>query len=1630
MRDNGKPRTLNDDEQNAQQEKLKKILASINAVLQSKSNHLLYVTAVVTPFGLTTGITIKCLVDSGASKTLICYNAISAQANQGIFTIKPPPKGVVMESALQSTYAKILGTVDVTFYFGQTTDSPSISTNVYVMSGLNQVCFLGSDLMYDDKIMAITKDKLIINPLGKKVQQLGVPPAMIPVKITREAVGTNKTVLSISENSTKKQMSLFKSLCCKQNEDFSSATDREIRQFFAAEKNLNVVNKVDFSPNSHEKIYSIQERLTQKNQPDGGSNSPKQAAQASSTEENLRAEQQQQHSQVTNDLSPSQEERRKEELATSEERIKEDILWQDRAAKERKINFPSLSTKDKNVSSKECSTKDKDALMIPTEEEQKEAISALRLKITEYSKSSTKEARDFSGEEIEGGKTVEGSAHSHGTNEQQNAIATNAASLAPTPGNHKNPSQFPKIQIDDSKNRTKKATSFQEPFVSHPQQTGWRHQQPAGREGEILRRQGIKNQFSPNDHSNHGFAEFKPTPEYPNIFDWQNNNPDEIPCDAGEKPKTDAEMLDLVDMHHLPLNEQRKYRDLLRNNLDIFSRYSTDIGCTHLFQGMVYLKKGLNPADFQQKHIPYPMHLRGKITELLQEMLHAGIIRKAPGPVRCLTNMHVLLKPSGRLRLLLDARSCNYYSERLAAVTTFDMREVLTKMRGKLVSMVDVSQSFFNIPLREEAMEFFSFLGPDKTVFQLTRVAQGHHNSPTFQAHAMEAMLSIPSRGDKPEFPPRRRRGRHANEQAWNDQPDPDFMPLDSDPITLFNVYDDLVIASDKLTEDHQSEHDLHREALQHMFNKIRKARMKLRLEKLQLAPKMLTVLGMNFDCKYLHIPPKRFAAWHDMPVNTPRRAKGFVASLAYFRSFCPSFSALAYTLIKFTKKEQYGPHIEKAKENLLKHMENSSKIRILHQHDRLILSTDASKYCAAATLEVVDGGRTELVASFSKLFTKSEVNHDIFAKEAATIVAALEAFSFYLNGVRNFTLRTDVRGIIYIRFTKMKNQVSYRLASELSRHNPTIIHIPTSAHYVTDSLSRRTSDDDKEIVDGEDGLTPKEAESILKSLFIQHGRKFTMKEAGEIISSEVLKSIVKRNAEPKSLQVPSTKPQTASRHTIVRPNFVKQTAANSRGDWRKRATKKKRVSVNSISLIDALDLAEENADEEATNEVSLPAIKAAAGAIKHGAMQVADFKELQELDHELQEYIENKAPSITQNADGLYLKNGKIYLPAILVRSAVEALHRSIPSWHMPRGQVIRKLTARYFRKHLRREINKIYSECFICTMGAPKRMPSPKLHAQIEPEQPREAWYIDVMDLTKQTQQVTGNKRHAIIAIDAFSNYIVIAPMAERTKETIRDTLISQVIAPFGSTKLIISDNESGVVSDTVQNALAANNIACHLISPHAPWANKAERAIGTVKEAIRLALANRTNYTDILPTIVQAINSTPLSSNNNGVSPELMFFTKELNLSESIMPGSPNAPEDIARTAQRIRQAAEALHQAREKRRSHANRLRKDRQFEEGEIVFLREPTANLGARLLAPAGTLHVIRRKAGPASYWLDNLATKAAVKRHAAFIFPADVSQRAQLLSPVWDRHIEATLENPTDGAPALESAASAANQH
>ena len=114
--------------------------------------------------------------------------------------------------------------------------------------------------------------------------------------------------------------------------------------------------------------------------------------------------------------------------------------------------------------------------------------------------------------------------------------------------------------------------------------------------------------------------------------------------------------VDSVKMDHLPLDVQQKYRKLLTDNIYVFSRTSTDIGCTPLFHGYANVKPGLEPVDFQTKYYPPSQAHQHHVRKLLKQLLQAAIIRQTTQPVPCLANIHVRVKPNGKLRLCLDSR--------------------------------------------------------------------------------------------------------------------------------------------------------------------------------------------------------------------------------------------------------------------------------------------------------------------------------------------------------------------------------------------------------------------------------------------------------------------------------------------------------------------------------------------------------------------------------------------------------------------------------------------------------------------------------------------------------------------------------------------------------------------------------------------------------------------------------------------------------------------------------------------------------------------------------------------------------------------------------------------------------------
>ena len=1442
----------------------------------AKSNALLYVDTNIAPTEKPeSSFSCKALVDSGCSKTVLCYNAISASKVQNEFNIRMPEKPIQMASALADFGAVVLGRVDIIITFPAAETDVSITTTAYVVSGLSHKCFLGNDLIATRIIRSISPDAIFLSTPKAPYSKTDPTANCIMVPIYSEKMKTSETLLSA-------EMRLL-------------------------DPGLNWV-KAKLPKNSESTAFSVH-----------------------------------------------------------------------------------------------CST--------------------LEIEFT---------AQD----EI--------------------FVPVVNASEQPT-----------YLDCDDT--------------IPH-----W----------EIGEADVSNNDDGPFLLSFHDAPLHIPEENLPESFRLVQSlsASDEFPTGEGEKPKTDKEMLDSVKVGHLPEDAQKLFRSLISKNLDVFSRTSTDIGCTHMFEGFANVKPGLNPIDFRTKYIPIAQSRQQQVLTLLQQLLDAAIIRQTTEPVPCLANIHVRVKPNGKLRLCLDSRAANYYTERLAAITTYTLDEMISKFRGRIVSMIDVSQSFFQLPLKESSKKHFAFQGPDRKIYELNRVSQGHHNSPLFLAHAMNTILTIPTVSDRPDFTPHfpdkekkkekpfgPMRTALTEEGELTDQSAVAAVQDDQSPITLFSIYDDLAI-----TSVNEGEYDLHAKALQTLFNKMRKGRMKLRLEKLQLAPKTLRLLGMDFDSKYLIIPPSRFTAWWKMPVNTAARIKSFVQSAAYFRSFCPSFSHLTREMLKASNSTDFKPseEMEEAKAKLLRTMEKHCKRRTVAPGDHLIVSTDASKYDCGATLEVVDEieGRTELVSSYSRLFQSHEVNHDIFAKEVAAMVGALNHFSYYLRGCKNITIRTDVRGLLYIKATSSKNQTSFRLSSELSKYDPTIIHVPTNAHAIADTISRGRVDKEKMDMEAV-GMTPAEADTLMRKIFIEHGRKFTKAEALQLITDEACKTIIKTKADRYGLKPPSLEPEKMPKKNIVRPNFVFNNPSNTGSGWKEKRPRKPTFATNSLTAIEEVEdeiwaephvdyvYSDENGPEYDSNTsdenependntvtedsnrtdqdgsddkqiipdtppiqipnpepdtairhvetqtdvlcdenlrtmpmVSLPLLKAAENAIRKGAMEIKDFIALQQTDPELQSMQQQKRFVLHQNKQGLTLKEDKIYLPKSLVRHAVQASHLFGRNIHAPKSVTYRKLSATFWRPNLQKEVAQIYRECFVCAAASPISMKKPQISESFTATAPRQAWYIDVMDITDPVAKACQCPRYAIVACDAYSNYIVLAPITDRNKKTICEALIYVILAPFGRPVAIISDNESGITSDYTQSMLSANNIRCHLISPKSPWANKAERAIRTVKQTLSATLLLKSSYIELLPTIMDLVNATPRPPTAVSAS-QLFFFSEYRPIRDGAILDLPPASDKKVKSE--IQRAHERLTRERAKKRAHVNRARTERKYEPGEYVFLREPTIQAGSKLLAPAGELHIVREKVEGNAYMLEKLNTKEPIKRHAAHIFPAQLNERVELLSPSWSKLLE-----------------------
>ena len=484
-----------------------------------------------------------------------------------------------------------------------------------------------------------------------------------------------------------------------------------------------------------------------------------------------------------------------------------------------------------------------------------------------------------------------------------------------------------------------------------------------------------------------------------------------------EKPINQSEFLQLFDIAHLSKQAQNQAESIFLSNRNAFSLHKYDIGCTDLFEMPIRLNSNLPKM---QKYIPIPHNMREKTKEILDQMLKHNIIRECPESSQYCSNILVIKKKDkNSIRLLFDGRLLNYDTIR-EPMAMISKPEILAHLVNKThLTSLDFSDAFFHIPLAKEAQPLTAFYSHTHGLRMcFTRCPQGLKNSPLY----LKLLL----------------------DKIFKDMTD-----------TVLFYADDLLIATNGSIKNHLK-------VVEKVLQRITKANLKLRPQKLLVAKEHIEFLGMIFKRGTISIPDLKLEAFKRMESpTTPKKAKSLICCLSYYRHFCPKFAELSHDINQATllhnKQFKWTPELESKLRILIDTICKNATLCLPNPAKTFYVQTDASKYCGAGRIfQKDDNGEEKVIAAVSRTFTKTERGYAIFKQEILALLYTLKSMDFFLRYAKKLILLVDAKSIIYLRLAKESSGILLRFSLELSRYNAEIYHIPGEENVISDVLSRQ----------------------------------------------------------------------------------------------------------------------------------------------------------------------------------------------------------------------------------------------------------------------------------------------------------------------------------------------------------------------------------------------------------------------------------------------------------------------------------------------------------------------------------------------------------------------------------------------
>lgn len=456
--------------------------------------------------------------------------------------------------------------------------------------------------------------------------------------------------------------------------------------------------------------------------------------------------------------------------------------------------------------------------------------------------------------------------------------------------------------------------------------------------------------------------------------------------------------------------ETRKhFYNLISQYQDVFDWNNDSLGCTPLITHRI-ITEDVPPIRCRPYRMS-PVEI-DSLKKEIEKLSGLGVIKPSNSPWSA--PIILVKKKDGSYRLVVDYRKINAITKKDAYALPRIETLLDTLGNASIFSALDMRSGFYQVALAEDSIEKSAFATAQFGQWAYTRMPMGLCNSVgTFQRMV-------------------------------------DLVFKDLINKSLVAYIDDLNCFS--------KTHDEHLKDLEKLFICVRKANLKLNIDKCYFFKKKLNFLGYIITAEGLETDPGKIEKIKDFPMpTTVTQIKSFIGIASYYRRFIKDFAAIARPLHNLTKKNQNKWNQEAIESfHKLKNALTNTPVLIRPDFDKpFILVTDASKVGLGSILSQLDkDGYEHPVQYISRGVRGAEQNYGISKLECLAIVWSVMVFRPYLLG-RKFTIITDHSAINGLLKAQEPTGILARWITILNEYEFEVKYRPGRINESADFLSR-----------------------------------------------------------------------------------------------------------------------------------------------------------------------------------------------------------------------------------------------------------------------------------------------------------------------------------------------------------------------------------------------------------------------------------------------------------------------------------------------------------------------------------------------------------------------------------------------